>query len=82
MIDHERKVLICKGCGKEDDISDWNVIGDTIKYHDWSRRDWYGIFTGIYCGDCYDDSSKYPYRKERYPTKEWDGYGEQLEDDY
>lgn len=48
------------------------------------RRDWYGITTGYWCDKCYDDSSKYPFRKDRYPTVEYDGYGERLglDDDY
>ena len=39
-----------------------------IDMHHWARRDCYGIFTGIYCDDCYnsDDSDKYPYRKDSY----------------
>jgi hypothetical protein len=35
------------------------------------------------CGkqcDCYENN--YPYRKDRYPTEEYDGYGERLGDDY
>ena len=42
------------------------------------RTDWYGIYTGHYCEDCYENN--YPYKKERYATIEYDGYGEQLED--
>jgi hypothetical protein len=68
--------LICRGCGKSEDISGWNSKKDAIKYHEWSRADFYGIFTGIYCNECYENN--YPYRKDRYPTMEHDGYGDYL----
>lgn len=45
------------------------------------RHDAYGISTGFWCDSCYH-SSKYPYRKDRYPTIENDGYGERLSDEY
>lgn len=57
----------CRGCQKYKD--------DTQE-----RSDWYGISTGYYCEDCYENN--YPYRKDRYPTQEFDGYGEQLEEEY
>ena len=57
----------CKGCG-------------TV--HATERHDHYGITTGHWCDDCYE-SDKYPYRKDRYPTMEHDGYGDYLEpEDY
>ena len=39
-----------------------------ITQHWWARCDAYGIYTGIYCDECYDsdDSDKYPYRKDDY----------------
>jgi hypothetical protein len=42
------------------------------------RYDWYGIPTGNFCDDCYENN--YPYRKDRYETIEHDGYGERLDD--
>jgi len=65
------QVITCKGCGKTDDISDWASPRDAREYHDWVRSDAYGIYTGIYCEECYN-SNKYPYRKDRYPTAETD----------
>jgi len=47
--------------------------------HTEERADAYGIFTGDYCNDCYNDSSKYPYKKYKY---DYDSYGERLENDY
>ena len=44
------------------------------------RYDWYGISTGHYCDKCYE--TNYPYKKERYATEEYDGYGERLDTDY
>ena len=57
----------CKGCG-------------TV--HANECHDAHGITTGHWCDKCYDDSTIYPYRKDRYPTMETDGYGEYLEEDY
>lgn len=57
----------CKGC-------------QTI--HAYERHDYYGISTGHWCDKCFDDPSKYTYRKDRYPTMETDGYGDYLDDDY
>jgi len=45
------------------------------------QYDAHGISTGYWCYDCYE-SSKYPYRKDRYETIETHGYGERLSDDY
>jgi len=50
--------------------------------HAYERHDAYGITTGHWCDECYE-SDKYPYRKDRYPTMEHDGYGDYLEpEDY
>ena len=49
----------CAGCRKEEDMY------RPIDMHWWARKDAYGIFTGIYCDDCYD-SDRYPYRKDSY----------------
>ena len=59
------KVYHCRGCEKS---------------HAQERSDYYGITTGYWCEECYD-SNKYPYKKDRYPTIEHDGYGERLDDD-
>jgi hypothetical protein len=45
------------------------------------QHDAHGISTGYWCHECYE-SSKYPYRKDRYETIETHGYGERLSDDY
>ena len=52
----------CRGCKAEEDMH------RPIDEHWWARRDAYGIFTGIYCDDCYesDDSDRYPYKKGSY----------------
>ena len=51
----------CRGCQKPDKE---NVRVSPIQYHDWARADAYGIYTGLYCDDCYKDN--YPYRKDEY----------------
>ena len=43
------------------------------------RTDYYGISTGYWCNKCYNDSTKYPYKKGKYSTIEFNGYGECLE---
>ena len=58
------RIHTCKGC--EEDFAE-------------ERNDAYGIFTGYWCDSCYE-SDKYPYRKDRYPTIEYDGWGECLGD--
>jgi hypothetical protein len=45
------------------------------------RYDWYGISTGYWCEECYH-GSEYPYRRDRYATIEYDGYGERLDDEF
>ena len=52
----------------------------SIKEHMWARNDAYGIYTGLFCDKCYEDPSKYTYKKYRYHDE---GYcGERLENDY
>lgn len=53
----------CRGC-------------DTVDADE--KYDAHGITTGIWCKSCYN-SSKYPYRKDKYPTIETHGYGERLD---
>ena len=56
--------IICKGCKAKHD-----------KYMvDWMRYDYHGIYTGIYCDECYEsgDENKYPYRKDNYKLDEID----------
>ena len=69
----------CGGCEKIcAEKYQWSMDG---KRHIWSRSDHFGIYTGIYCTECYNsnDSTRYPYKKDRYETIEYDGYGERLE---
>ena len=46
------QITYCRGCKAEEEMH--RPIGQ----HFWARYDVYGIFTGIYCDDCYnsDDS--------------------------
>lgn len=57
------RVIPCRGCDSTD-------VDE--------RYDYYGISTGYWCDDCYENN--YPYKKERYATEEYDGYGERLND--
>lgn len=61
-----RRVISCRGCAE----------GEGNEQHDA-----HGISTGHWCDDCYN-SSRYPYKKDRYPTIETHGYGERLDNDY
>ncbi|MCB1160877.1 MAG: hypothetical protein KDK45_25470, partial [Leptospiraceae bacterium] len=67
--------IICQGCKKKLDNP------DNIKpsQSEWKREDSYGIFTGVYCEECYN-SNKYPYRKDRYYDSAY--AGERLDEDY
>ena len=64
----------CRGCTKESDFV------RPIEYHQWARQDAYGIYTGQYCGECYDNPEIYTYRKDRYYDPAY--AGERLEEDY
>lgn len=72
----------CKGrdCEKQSKIEGGFSRSESLKYHEWTREDAHGIYTGHYCDDCYENN--YPYRKDKYPTMEDNGYGEYLESDY
>ena len=85
------KKIDCKECNGYGELTDsYGSTGDcwkcggrgsytpqiSVKYHDWARSDAYGIYTGLYCDKCYDDSNIYTYRKDEYYDE---GYaGEQL----
>lgn len=58
------QVVPCKGCSSEESYEQFDA---------------HGISTGYWCNPCYN-SSKYPYRKDYYPTLETHNYGEKLED--
>lgn len=76
--ENEPVVVECAKCGKTDDCSDWAAPHMAHTHHEWVRKDAYGIYTGVYCDDCYQNN--YPYRKDMYfdPTYA----GERLEPDY
>ena len=75
----------CKGCQKADEeyplkFDDYEVDepiynAPKVEYHMWARNDAYGIYTGLYCDDCYKNN--YPYRKDRYYDEAY--CGERLE---
>ena len=73
--DNEPKA-VCSGCEATDDYC------KPLTDHWWARADSYGIYTGIYCDDCYNsnDSSRYPYRKDDYHDPAY--AGERLDEDY
>ena len=62
----------CRGCEKESEMV------KPISYHDWARCDSYGIYTGLYCDDCYKNN--YPYKRVIYFDEAY--CGERLEGDY
>ena len=67
-------VVECKGenCQKKSEMT------RPITYHMWARNDSYGIYTGLFCDNCYDNN--YPYKKDRYFDESY--CGERLEEDY
>ena len=66
----------CRGCQEPD--KDYQRVSP-ITYHMWARADAYGIYTGLYCDKCYNDASKYTYRKDRYHDESY--CGERMEPD-
>ena len=75
--DQEETFIVCNGRGC-DNQEPFDMPRRDHEYHPWSRSDHYGIFTGHYCDECYENN--YPYRKDNYFDP---GYaGEYLEDDY
>lgn len=70
----------CRGCDKEFD----GVVTYPPSRGAWAREDHNGIFTGVYCYECYDsnDPKRYPYRKDDY-TADAEANGECVEpEDY
>ena len=65
--------VTCQGCHKEDE---WE---GRPSHHPWARSDAYGIYTGIYCDECYD-SDKYPYKKYAYESEL--EYGERIDPEW
>ena len=63
----------CDGNGKREYIP-------RASEHYWARNDSYGIYTGLYCNGCYDDSNIYTYRKDEYFDEAY--VGERMESDY
>ena len=80
----------CRGCQKPDkEYPDKEVheldeqrrqVGRRkipVEYHMWARADAYGIYTGLYCDDCYENN--YPYRRDEYYDPAY--AGERMEPD-
>lgn len=60
--------VFCRSCEKP----------ETDEFYIELRRDFYGLPTGNYCDDCYEN--KYPYRKDGY--YDYFEAGEYMDDDY
>ena len=67
----------CEGSGREDKGTGKFRPRIPVSYHMWARNDAYGIYTGLYCDDCYKNN--YPYRTDRYHDEAY--CGERLEPD-
>jgi hypothetical protein len=70
-----------EGLGMGDAWIDQVIICRGCSNEGHEMYDGHGISTGYWCHECYE-SSRYPYRKDRYPTIETHGYGERLSEDY
>ena len=79
----------CRGCQKADEeyplnFDDYEVAepiynAPKVEYHMWARNDAYGIYTGLYCDDCYKNN--YPYRTDRYHDEAYCGERLEAEDE-
>ncbi len=72
--DQEPIFVTCRGCEQQEQVQSWGEV----KYHPWHRSDAYGLSTGHYCDECYENN--YPYRRDRYYDPEL--CGERMDDDY
>jgi hypothetical protein len=72
--ENEPILVTCNGCHKQEQVDNW----DQAKYHEWHRNDVYGLSTGVWCDDCYENH--YPYRKDKYFDPDY--CGERMDDDY
>lgn len=73
-MDEEQIFITCNACQKQEQVDNW---GD-VRHHSWNRHDHYGLSTGCYCDDCYENN--YPYRRDAYFDPSY--CGERMEDDY
>jgi len=68
----------CPHCGEHPTMRTFYCQGNGCHSKDTQpRHDAYGLFTGHYCDDCYENN--YPYRKDRY---DYAAAGERMDDDY
>ena len=51
-------------CDNCDGTGEVKIIPPPVEYHRWARTDAYGIYTGLYCDDCFKDN--YPYKTDMY----------------
>ena len=64
--DYPNKEILCEHKGE------WYVpMCIPLEHHMWARNDAYGIYTGLYCDDCYKNN--YPYRTDRYHDESYCG---------
>ena len=69
----------CPACGSHTSIREFTCQGNGCDSKETQERsDSYGIFTGHYCEDCYQNN--YPYRKDRYFDPAY--AGERMDEDY
>lgn len=73
--ENEQIDVICKGCEKK---CDEGFYHGELLYHEWARKDAYGLYTGLYCDKCYENN--YPYRKDYYFDESY--CGERMDEDY
>jgi len=70
---------VCPACGEHPSIRVFHCQGKNCNSKDTQpREDAYGLFTGHYCDDCYENN--YPYRKDAYYDPAY--AGEHLDYDY
>jgi len=60
-------------CGACDGYGAYTDRVSHIEEHEWAKNDAYGLYTGLYCEECYNNPAIYTYRKDRYHDEAYCG---------
>jgi Tfp pilus assembly protein PilX len=74
-IDENTITVQCNG--KDCEKTHENPTNIPATHQLWARLDAYGMYTGMFCDECYGDDEKYGYKRDRYFDEAY--AGERLE---